>query len=68
MQGVSVVAETTRSPSQFGANGVIDAGIRKDLGLDARTAALCLPPFVQRVGCDGDTQRVVGECESKPHQ
>ena len=41
---------------RFAPAGVMDAGIRKDLGLDVRSAAL------------PRTQRVVGECESRPHQ
>jgi NAD(P)-dependent dehydrogenase (short-subunit alcohol dehydrogenase family) len=53
---------------RFAPAGVMDAGIRKDLGLDARTAALPPTPLVQKAGCDGDTQRVVGDCEARPHQ
>ena len=30
--------------------------------------ALPPTPLLQKVGCDGDTQRVVGECEARPHQ
>ena len=41
---------------RFAPARVMDAGIRKDLGLDVRSAAL------------PRTQRVVGECESRPHQ
>ena len=53
---------------RFAPASVMDAGIRKDLGLDVRTAALPPRPLLQKAGCDGGTQRVVGECEGRPHQ
>jgi NAD(P)-dependent dehydrogenase (short-subunit alcohol dehydrogenase family) len=46
---------------RFAPAGMVDAGIRKELGLDVLAAALPRTPTLQNAGCDGDTQRVFGE-------
>ena len=61
------LASRLRWLRRFAPAGLMDAGIRKDLRLDALTASLPPMPLLQKVGCDGDTQRVVGECEGRPH-